>query len=143
MKGRLEGVSATEAFDRLADFGSYAALAPSIRSIDVERVDDNTVRTKWNVSFRGGTMKWTEEDRLDRAAGKITYDLVEGSLKEFKGAWELKDVDGGSEVRFTCEFGLGMPAMSSFIDPLAERAIRDNVKEILQGLFGEAYTPTS
>ena len=143
MKAHLKGVSATEAFDRLADFASYAELAPSIRSIDVEEVGENTLRTKWNVSFRGGTMKWTEEDRLDREAGTIMYHLVEGSLKQFSGAWEVSDTDGGSEVRFTCDFAVGMPAMASFIDPLAERAIRDNIKEILQGLFGEAYEPIS
>ncbi len=39
------------------------------------------------------------------------------------------------------DFAVGMPAMASFIDPLAERAIRDNIREILQGLFGDAYEP--
>jgi ribosome-associated toxin RatA of RatAB toxin-antitoxin module len=142
MRGRLLGVEPSEAFDRLADFEKYAEHAPSIRSIEVERVDERTLRTKWNVNFRGGTMRWTEEDRLDPEAKRIDYDLVEGSLKKFSGAWEVKDADdGGSEVRFTCDFEVGMPAMASLIDPLAERAIRDNIEEILRGLFGPAYEP--
>ena len=141
MNGRLSGVSKADAFARLSDFGSYAELAPSIRSIEIENVDEHTVRTKWNVNFRGGTMRWTEEDRLDPDAGTITFTLVEGSLKQFDGSWEVRDADGGSEVRFLCDFAVGMPAMATFIDPLAERAIRDNVKEILKGLFGAAYEP--
>ncbi len=44
-------------------------------------------------------------------------------------------------MRFLCDFAVGMPAVSSLLDPLAERAIRDNIKEILKGLFGEAYEP--
>ena len=141
MNGHLSGVSAADAFARLSDFASYAELAPSIRSIQIEQLDEQTVRTKWNVNFRGGTMRWTEDDRLDPDAGTITFKLVEGSLKQFEGAWEVSDADGGSDVRFTCDFALGMPAMATFIDPLAERAIRDNVREILKGLFGAAYEP--
>lgn len=141
MKAHLSGIPAAEAFDRLSDFSSYAALAPSIRSIEVERVSDTVLNTTWNVNFRGGTMRWTEEDVLDREAGTITFKLLKGSLKQFDGAWEVSDADGGCDVRFTCDFAVGMPAVASLLDPLAERAIRDNIKEILQGLFGAAYEP--
>ena len=139
MNAHLTGVSAADAFKRLADFDSYVANAPSINSIDVEQVDERTLRTTWNVSFRGGSMRWVEEDRLDPEAGTITFDLVEGNLKEFKGLWAVTEADGGSDVRFVCEFAVGMPALASFIDPIAERSIRDNIKEILRGLFGDAY----
>jgi ribosome-associated toxin RatA of RatAB toxin-antitoxin module len=139
MNARLDGVGAAEAFARLADFASYAELAPSIRSIEVEQIDERTLRTEWTVSFRGGSMRWVEEDRLDPEAGRIEFNLVEGNLRHFSGAWAVQDVDGGSDVRFTCDFAVGMPAMASFIDPLAERAIRDNIEEILRGLFGPAY----
>ena len=141
MNARLNGVGAGEAFDRLSDFASYAELAPSIRSIEIEQMSDTVLQTTWNVNFRGGTMRWTEEDVLDREAGTITFKLVKGSLKQFDGAWEISEADGGCDVRFTCDFAVGMPAVASLLDPLAERAIRDNIKEILQGLFGPAYEP--
>jgi ribosome-associated toxin RatA of RatAB toxin-antitoxin module len=141
MNSHLSGVSASEAFDRLADFESYAELAPSINSIDIDKVDEQTLRTTWNVNFRGGSMRWVEEDRLDPEAGTIVFDLVEGNLKHFSGSWAVTEADGGSDVRFLCDFAVGMPALSSFLDPLAERSIRDNIKEILKGLFGEAYEP--
>jgi ribosome-associated toxin RatA of RatAB toxin-antitoxin module len=139
MNARLNGVSAAEAFARLADFASYAELAPSIRSIEVEQIDERKLRTEWTVSFRGGSMRWVEEDRLDPEAGRIEFDLVEGNLRHFSGSWNVQDSEGGTDVRFACDFAVGMPAMASFIDPLAERAIRDNIDEILRGLFGPAY----
>jgi ribosome-associated toxin RatA of RatAB toxin-antitoxin module len=141
LKGRVTGVGASEVFERLGHFDHYAELGPSIRSIEVEQVDDLTLRTKWDVDFRGGSMRWTEEDRLDPEAGTISFDLVEGNLKSFKGRWLVTDVDGGSEVSFAVEFAIGMPSMASFIDPLAENAIRENLGAVLQGLFGDAYEP--
>ena len=84
-------------------------------------------------------MRWVEEDRLDPEAGTIVFDLVEGNLRHFSGSWAVTEADGGSDVLFRCDFAVGMPALSSFLDPLAERSIRDNIKEILKGLFGEAY----
>ncbi len=141
VRGRVSGVDAAEAFERLGHFESYAELGPSIRSIEVEHVDARTMRSKWDVDFRGGSMRWTEEDRLDPDAGTISFELVEGNLRSFSGSWEVRDVDGGSEVRFAVDFAIGMPSMASFIDPVAEEAIRENIGAVLQGLFGEAYEP--
>ena len=93
MNARLNGVSASEAFDRLADFGSYAELAPSINSIEIEKVDERTLRTTWNVNFRGGSMRWVEEDRLDPEAGTIVFDLVEGNLRHFSGSWAVTEAE--------------------------------------------------
>ena len=53
MNGRISGVGASEVFNRLADFGSYAELAPSIRSIEIEEVDERTLRTTWDVKLPG------------------------------------------------------------------------------------------
>ena len=139
VKGRVSGVRAADAFARIADFEAYTELGPSIRSIEVEHVDERTMRSKWDVDFRGGSMRWTEEDRLDPDAGTIAFELVEGNLRSFSGSWTVRDADGGSEVRFAADFAIGMPSMASFIDPVAEDAIRENITAVLRGLFGEAY----
>jgi ribosome-associated toxin RatA of RatAB toxin-antitoxin module len=139
LKGRVSGLGAAEVFERLGRFELYTELGPSIRSIEVEHLDERTMRSKWDVDFRGGSMRWTEEDHLDPEAGTISFDLVEGNLREFAGRWSVSEVDGGSEVRFQVQFAIGMPSMASFIDPVAEQAIRENLGAVLQGLFGEAY----
>ena len=139
LKGRVTGLGPAEVFERLRKFELYTELGPSIRSIDLEHIDAHTMRSKWDVDFRGGSMRWTEEDHFDPEAGRITFSLVEGNLREFSGQWEVTGVDGGSEVRFALQFAIGMPSMASFIDPVAEQAIRENLSEVLLGLFGEAY----
>lgn len=141
VKGRVSGVGAAEVFERLCKFESYAELGPSIRSIEVEHVDDKTMRSKWDVDFRGGSMRWTETDHLDADAGTITFELVEGNLRAFSGMWKVQEVDGGSDVSFAVDFAIGMPSMASFIDPLAEAAINENISSVLQGLFGADYEP--
>jgi len=135
----VTGLEAAEVFERLGKFELYSELGPSIRSLEVEHLDERTMRSRWDVDFRGGSMRWTEEDHLDPEAHTITFELVEGNLRHFSGGWEVNDVDGGSEVRFAVEFAIGMPSMASFIDPVAEQAIRENIGAVLQGLFGEAY----
>lgn len=139
--GHVSGMSADDVFAKLGDFESYVALGPSIRSLEVEHIDDTTMTSKWDVDFRGGSMRWTEKDTLDPAAGTITFELVEGNLRAFSGSWTVTAAGGGNDVRFRVEFAIGMPSMSSFIDPVAEAAISDNISAVLAGLFGDAYTP--
>ena len=39
-------------------------------------------------------------------------------------------------LRFAASFDMGIPALSSIIDPIAEQALRENIVAIIKGLFG-------
>jgi len=129
LKGRVAGLGAQEVFERLGKFELHS--------------DELTMHSSWDVDFRGGSMRWTEKDVLDPEAGTITFSLVKGNLREFSGTWSVTEVDGGAEIIFAVRFAIGMPSMASFIDPVAEDAIRENLGSVLAGLFGDAYEPAT
>ena len=42
-----------------------------------------------------------------------------------------------ARVVFTAEFDLCMPSIADLINPIAERALRENLEAILRGLLGD------
>ncbi len=137
--GRVRDTGAEEVFKSIADFERYARHGQSIRSIEVEQLDDGRILSRWDVDFRGGFMKWTEEDRVDDESHRIDFEQTEGNLRHFSGHWKVDDGDGGATIEFFSEFELGMATLGSFIDPIAEAAIRENLTAVMQGLFGERF----
>ena len=137
INARVPGMSADEAFDKICDFESFSGLGPSIRSVEVEEVDETTVRSKWDVDFRGGSMRWTEEDKVDRAARTMRFHQVEGNLKHFEGSWTVEQDGDDATITFQADFAVGLPSMAAFIDPIAEQSIVENLTTVLRGLFGE------
>jgi ribosome-associated toxin RatA of RatAB toxin-antitoxin module len=127
-------------YERLADFASYPGLAPSVLHVRVEHApDDEQERRRclssWEVTFRDGILRWTEMDVFDPQQRRIAFEQTEGDIEIFRGAWAVAAHPEGSEVRFDAEFDLGLPGLADFLEPVAQRALEENVREILVRLF--------
>jgi ribosome-associated toxin RatA of RatAB toxin-antitoxin module len=137
--GRVRAMSAEEVFDMIADFDRYQEYGESIRSVHVESSHGGVVISKWDVDFRGGHMKWTEEDTIDRSKLRIDFRQLEGSLRHFAGHWVVAPDGDDALIHFFGEFDLGMPSLASFIDRIAESTIRENLTSVLRGMFGDRF----
>ncbi|HEX8067908.1 MAG TPA: SRPBCC family protein [Thermoleophilaceae bacterium] len=126
-------------FERIEDFESYPHITDAVRSVRVTRDGSDTLTSHWEVNFRNGILKWQEEDRVDRDARRIRFDQVAGDLAAFSGEWAVDERDGGAVVRFTGEFDLGIPSLAPMLDPVAERALGDNVAELIAA-FASPHT---
>ena len=55
---------ASEIYAALADFGRYPELCDAVRDVAVTEVSENHTVSQWEVSFRAGLLRWTEEDGI-------------------------------------------------------------------------------
>jgi ribosome-associated toxin RatA of RatAB toxin-antitoxin module len=127
-------------YERLADFASYPGLAPSVLHVRVvDTPDDAAGRRRclssWEVTFRDGILRWTELDVFDVEQRTIAFEQTEGDIEIFRGAWIVTPHAGGSEVRFEAELDLGLPGLADFLEPVAKKALEENVRELLTRLF--------
>src|SRR5215471_2727191 len=129
------GRGAAELYPLLCDFERYPEFTPAVRSVRVIDSADGVTVSSWEVLFRTGILRWTEEDRLDADAHTITFKQTQGDVEYFAGVWSLRDISDGCEVRFSADFDLGIPALGSILEPIAERALTDNIQAILAGML--------
>jgi ribosome-associated toxin RatA of RatAB toxin-antitoxin module len=125
------------AYDRISDFARYPALIDTVVSVEVGDADHQAPVSTWTVKFRRGLMRWTERDVLDRNAGTIEFEQLSGDFASFRGIWRITATEEGTEVGFAAEFDLGMPTLADMLNPVAESALRDNIRLILSGLLGD------
>jgi ribosome-associated toxin RatA of RatAB toxin-antitoxin module len=124
-------------FARISDFERYADHTDAVREVAVTSLAPDLVESRWAVNFRNGVLAWSERDRIDPAARTIAFEQIAGDFHEFTGTWGVTGADGGVAVVFTADFDLGMPSLAPIIDPIAERALRENMMAILRGLLGD------
>jgi ribosome-associated toxin RatA of RatAB toxin-antitoxin module len=130
--------SANAAFATLADFERYPELCDAVRNVAVTQVSDNLTVSQWEVNFRAGLLRWTEEDTFDPSALTITFRQLEGDIAVFDGSWECLDAAQGCEIVFFARLDMGIPSLADALEPIAVRALIDNVVSIVRGLFGTA-----
>jgi hypothetical protein len=105
----------------LADFSAYPELAPSVIQVEVEKIDPDEqgrsrYRSGWEVHFRRGILRWVDMELLT-------------------GYWQIHAHEEGAEIEFDAQFDLGLPGLEDYLEPVAQRALEDNVREVLIRLF--------
>ncbi len=133
---------ASEVYAALADFGRYPELCDAVRHIAVTEVSENLAVSSWEVTFRAGLLRWTEQDMFDPGALSITFHQIEGDIAVFDGSWQCLD-NGlgnapGSEIVFSARLDMGIPSLADALEPIAVRALTDNIVSIVRGLVGSA-----
>ncbi len=131
----VEGVEAREALCRVADYRRWPAASAAVRSVTVEAEAEGTSTSAWEVTFRGGLMRWTERDRLDLDRLEQRFALLAGDPHDFEGAWTARPHDGGCRLELLADFDLGMPSLRHVLDPIAVEALEDAIEDVLHVLF--------
>jgi ribosome-associated toxin RatA of RatAB toxin-antitoxin module len=129
---------ASQVYATLADFERYPELCEGVKSVAVTGVSENRTVSAWEVAFRAGLLRWTEEDTFDPAALSITFRQLEGDVAVFDGSWQCVDAAQGSEVVFAARLDMGIPSLADALEPIAARTLIDNIAAIVRGLVGTA-----
>jgi len=131
----VEGVEAAAALRRVTDYRRWPEASDAIRSVHVEGIAHDVSISVWEVTFRGGLMRWSERDWFDPEALEQRFALIEGDPYDFAGAWSAAPCPGGCVLLLKGEFDLGMPSLRHVLDPIAIEALEDAVADVLHALF--------
>ncbi len=129
---------ASDVYAVLADFERYPHLSDAVRSVTVTEVSGDRAVSRWEVAFRAGLLRWTEEDIFDPAALSITFRQLDGDVAVFDGSWQCSAAESGSEILFCARLDMGIPSLADALEPIAVRTLTDNIVAIVRGLFGQA-----
>jgi ribosome-associated toxin RatA of RatAB toxin-antitoxin module len=114
-----------------------------VRSVEVLETGPGYRLTAWEVAVKGCAMRWVERAEIDEERHRVEYRLVEGDLAKMDGFWQLTPLpDGCVEVAFSLTFDIGVPSLSDMLDPVAERALRENSQAMLRSLATQAGAAT-
>ncbi|GAA1266440.1 aromatase/cyclase [Pseudonocardia aurantiaca] len=137
VRALVPNTDADAVFARISDFERYSQYTDAVREIALRRLGNGVVESEWSVNFRNGILCWSERDHVDPAGRVIRFEQLDGDFEELSGEWTVTPAGQDARVVFTAEFDLGMPSIADLINPIAERALRENLEAILRGLLGD------
>lgn len=132
---------AAAVYGALKQFERYPEQTDAVIRARVDQRMGGRGRSSWEVRFRGGILKWREEDTFDDDARRILFRQTDGDLQHFEGRWTAEDRPEGCLVTFIADFEIGIPMLARVIEPLADEALRQHILLILSGLFNESVIP--
>lgn len=132
----IRSTAATEVFDRICRFEQYPELAPHVRSTTVHETLPKPIgRSSWELHFRSGLLRWTEQEHFDRDALRLEFRQTEGDFDQFAGVWTLQPDGADTALHFEASFDFAIPSMAGILDPIADRVLRETVAWVLAGMF--------
>lgn len=140
---QVDGYNVTDAYERLSDFQRYPEFSDAVRAVTLLETRPDYTLSSWEANFRQGILQWVEEDTFDRAHTTIHFNQTEGDVDYFAGTWRVigqETTENGCQIHFTAAIDLGIPTMADILEPIAERALRENIRSIIAGLFPSVVT---
>jgi ribosome-associated toxin RatA of RatAB toxin-antitoxin module len=131
--------SADKAFSILRELDKHVQPGGVIQSLAVEPLSDGARISHWETKFRAGILRWSQRDEFDDDTHTMRFELCEGDAETLEGTWRIDDAEGGCRITFACEFDLGIPSLSEFLDPVAVRVLRETVVAQLTDIFGADF----
>jgi uncharacterized membrane protein len=130
------GLSAEEAYEVLRDFERNERLTDAIRSVHLERGDDGSQVSFWELELQSGVLRWSQHDEPDDVNRRIRFHRRDGDPAELAGEWSVVEGPDGCRIGFDCELNVSIPPLSGAVDPIVARVLRESVTERLEGVFG-------
>jgi ribosome-associated toxin RatA of RatAB toxin-antitoxin module len=134
----LTEMDSPDAYNTLRDFDNFVRLSEADREVKTTTDPDGRVESHWEVNFRDGILKWSESDEFDDRNLRIVFTGIGGDFEHLSGEWRVADEDGSTVVEFVARFDMGIASLRHIIEPVAERALIENVQRIVQGMFDDA-----
>jgi ribosome-associated toxin RatA of RatAB toxin-antitoxin module len=132
----IESVAAEAVFDEILRFDRYPGLAPHVESTIVhETVPSPQGRSSWELHFRSGLLRWTEQESFLRDELRLEFEQVTGDFDTFSGQWTLRQDGADTALHFEADFDFGIPSLEGILDPIAERVIKETVAWVVVGMF--------
>lgn len=126
-------------WDVVLDISRYPDSMVNVCSVTILFGENTLDRTSaWSVKLKGSILEWTERETIDPDAHVVRFHQLSGDLARFDGSWEVDAVgENATMVRFTASFEIGIPLLADMLNPVAQRALRDNAIDMLTGIERE------
>ncbi len=129
----LSGLQERDVWPTLVDFERYPELMEDVIEVTILEQEKGTMVTSWEVLLNGSRFTWTERDTLTEP-NLIEFEQIDGDLEVWQGKWELLRVNGQLSAALTVDFDIGIPSLAEILDPIGERAIRSNCRQMLDAI---------
>ena len=123
-------------WEAVLDIERYPELMTNVVSVKIEEWETPTTRrSQWAMIIKGATLVWRDREFIDHDDHTVNFTQVSGDLERFEGAWEIsaKETDL-TRARLTISFEIGIPLLAGMLNPVAQRALYGNAKEMLEGV---------
>ena len=116
----------------------FPQFMPDVESVSIVERHPTHIVTRWKTLVEEAPIEWLEEDRFNDDALRIDYNLIEGDLDRFEGAWTFKEHDGSTVVTLTVDYDFGVPTLAELIGPTLHKKVLENSEMMLAALKREA-----
>nr|WP_315463282.1 SRPBCC family protein [uncultured Rhodoferax sp.] len=138
VKERIEEPIA-KVWELVKNIEDYPKFMKPVREVKVLSRKGDITEAEWEIELKGSLLRWSERETCLPGDYRIEFAQIEGDLEKFEGHWDLKSVSpGATEVELQVEFEIGIPMLRDMLNPVAEKALRENAITMLRSF----HTPS-
>ncbi|WP_227270854.1 type II toxin-antitoxin system RatA family toxin [Roseobacter weihaiensis] len=122
-------------WDVMCDFETFPDLMADVVSVKCFDRDGPHLKSNWVVLLNGSELMWEEQDVFIHH-DEIRFHQIDGDLEVWEGVWTTRQEGPDVVVNLKVEFDIGIPSLAEILNPIGERAINANTRQMLGAIKG-------
>ncbi|MCW7536774.1 SRPBCC family protein [Aquabacterium sp. A7-Y] len=132
VKERIEEPIA-KVWELVKNIEDYPRFMKPVREVKVLSRTGDVTDAEWEIELKGSLLRWSEREICRPEEHRIEFVQIEGDLEKFEGHWDLKAASPeATEVELQVDFEIGIPMLRDMLNPVAEKALRENAITMLR-----------
>lgn len=111
----------------LSDFSVLPTYMDDVVSVTVPKKGC----TEWEVSLEGAPFHWIERDSVDFKNRTVQFELLDGDLDKFEGAWRMQEKESGLVLSLEIEYSLGIPVIEMALGEVLKEKFQNYVTQLV------------
>jgi ribosome-associated toxin RatA of RatAB toxin-antitoxin module len=131
--------AAAKVWATVVDIERYPESMSSVRWVRLLSADGPERRSTWSITLKGSILEWEEHEHLDHTNLVMSFQQLSGDMELFEGSWNVTPLaDDRTHVKLTIDFEIGIPLLAAMLNPVAQRSLKQNCTEMLEGIERDA-----
>ena len=142
VRERIEGPIA-KVWELVKNIEDYPRFMQPVKEVTVLSRSGDVVDAEWEVELKGSLLRWSERETAHPADYRIDFVQIDGDLEKFEGHWDLQAIsENVTEVELQVDFEIGIPTLRDMLNPVAEKALRENSITMLRAFAHDLESQT-
>lgn len=118
-------------FSVLKDMSNFPNFMHYVKKIDVEKMSDEEIITKWSIDVDGADVVWEEKDIYDAKNMELIFSKIKGDYNSYHGKWRLESEGDRTRLSIEVNVDWDIPSFEKVIGPI----LQAKTKRIVRGML--------
>jgi len=121
-------------FAVLRDMASYPQFMRYVKIIEVKKISEDEIISKWKIDIEGADVEWEERDVFHTKTMEMFFSMLKGDYGNYYGKWTVIKIGKKTNLLIDVNIDWHIPSFEKIIGSILEKKSKRIIRSMLAAI---------